>query len=227
MAIIGITFDNQGPTASDHGVLFGSMLRDGILRGCEINTLGAEVTVNPGWLVLAGRLAQLPTAETLTIGAASGVARVLLQADMSKPATEEVFEQLTFVIQTASSAAALPPLQQEDINAGGLYWQLPVCTLELGSSGIVSVLDAAPRAGIYQLQAELPSHGWVDERQTVTVPGIGPETALIVCPAPESFDAWADSAVRATAQGFNLLTFSCLAPAPASSLLVNILVAGG
>ena len=47
--------------------------------------------------------------------------------------------------------------------------------------------------------------------------------AIMIAPAPESFLAYCDSQVRATAQVANALTFAC-EDAPTENLTVNILI---
>lgn len=144
MSVVGITFDNQGPTAANHGVLFGAAFSDGVLRGCDVSFLGASLTIAPGYIIAAGRLCQIVAPEVFSVSAASGVARIVLQIDLSKPATESNFEQLSFVMQTASSREALPALVREDVNAGGIIYQLEICTAALSSAGITAVEQ--PRA---------------------------------------------------------------------------------
>lgn len=142
MAIKGITYDNQGPSAAAHGEFFSSTHADGILNGCELSYLGDTLTIAAGRIVSAGRLSELQAAETITVSAASGVARVLLQTDLSQEATRTSFKQLSFVVQTVASVAALPALVQEDINSGsGVIFQSEICTLQLGSSGIEKILS--------------------------------------------------------------------------------------
>ena len=77
IAIKGITYDNQGPTAADHGDFWRSAYADGILSGCEISYLGAVVTIAPGRIVSAGRLSRIAAAESITIAATEGVARIV------------------------------------------------------------------------------------------------------------------------------------------------------
>ena len=147
MAIKGITYDNQGPSAAAHAEFFASTHLDGILNGCALSYLGDTLTIAAGRIVSAGRLSELQAAETITVSAASGVARVLLQTDLSQEATRTSFKQLSFVVQTAASVAALPALVQEDINSGsGVIFQSEICTLQLGSSGIEAILSQMPRS---------------------------------------------------------------------------------
>lgn len=226
MAIKGITYDNQGPTAADHGDFWRSAYADGVLSGCEISYLGAVVTIAPGRIVSAGRLSRIAAAESITIAATEGVARIVYQTDLSQAATKGDFKQLSFVVQTADSAAALPALVQEDVNNGGIIYQMELCLLKLGGPGVDSILSTAPRTGNVALTVPLPVGGWVDGVQTVAVPAVGTDSLLIVSPAPDSFSAWNECSVRATAQGAGILTFEA-DTVPVTALTANVLVIGG
>ena len=146
MAIKGITYDNQGPAAADHGEFWRRGFSDGILSGCEISYLGADVTISAGRIVSAGRLSRLSAAETIAIGATEGVARIVYQTDLSQAASRTEFKQLSFVVQIASSVDALPELIQEDINNGGIVYQMEFCKLQLGGPGVSSIISKVPEA---------------------------------------------------------------------------------
>lgn len=226
MAIKGITYDNQGPTAADNGELRRAVYSDGILSGCGISYLGAVVTIGAGRIVSAGRLSRITAAESITIDATEGVARIVYQTDLSQVASRTEFKQLSFVVQTASSVAALPALVQEDINNGGVLYQMELCLLRLGGPGVDSILSVAPRSGNIALTVSLPVAGWSDGAQTVAVPAIAADSLIVVSPAPDSFSAWNECSVRATAQGAGILTFEADA-VPVTALTANVLVIGG
>lgn len=147
MTIIGITFDNQAVTATSDAVLHSSIVSDGVLRGCEVNFLGTTLTISPGYVIIAGRLCYLPAAENLEISAQAGVARVLLQIDLSKESSLDVFEQLSLIAQSANNVEGLPPLIQEDVNGGGLLYQFPLCVVSTAENGILSVVSAPAGVG--------------------------------------------------------------------------------
>ena len=226
MAISGITYDNQGPTAADHGDFWHAAYADGILSGCEISYLGAVVTIAPGRIVSAGRLSRIAAAESVTIAATEGVARIVYQTDLSQVAAKGDFKQLSFVVQTADSAAALPALVQEDVNNGGIIYQMELCLLKLGGPGVDSILSTAPRTGNVALSVPLPASGWVNGAQTVAVPAVGADSLLIVSPAPGSFEEWTGCAVRATAQAAGSLAFTADS-VPVADLTANVIMIGG
>lgn len=226
MAIKGITYDNQGPTSADHGEFYRASYSDGILSGCGLSYLGAVVTIAAGRIVSAGRISRLTAAESITIGATEGVARIVYQTDLSQAASRTEFQQLSFVVQTADSVAALPALVQEDINNGGVIYQMEFCLLRLGGPGVDSILSVAPRSGNVALTVSLPAAGWVDGVQTVAVPAVGADSILIVSPAPSSFEEWNSCAVRATGQAAGSLTFSAEL-VPGVELEANVVMIGG
>lgn len=141
MTITGITYDNQGPTATSDAVFHENIFTDGVLRGCEVSFVGAQITIAPGYLISAGRLCAFQSAETVSVPAQLGVARVVLQTNLGEESSSSVFRQLSLVVQTASTVGGLPALVQEDINGGGVIYQHPLCTLSVNSTGIQSVIE--------------------------------------------------------------------------------------
>lgn len=223
MDISPITFDYRGPTAKDHGTLFGAALRDGILDGVAVTYTGQLLTFAAGHLIAAGREMKLTAAQTVTISAVSGYARVLLQIDLSQTASETEFAQLSVLTQTAESLASLPALTQEDINAGGLIYQAELATVACSSTGITGVISSMPRAGIWGTTATLTAAGWSEGVQTVSVPGVGADSLVVVAPAPASYEAWGEHMVRCSAQGAGTLTFAA-GDTPTEALTANILI---
>lgn len=73
---------------------------------------------------------------------------------------------------------------------------------------------------------ELAADGWLDNIQTVDdVPGMTADSHAVITPAAESYVAWAECMVRATAQGDGTLTFAC-EDMPGETINVNILIVG-
>ena len=69
----------------------------------------------------------------------------------------------------------------------------------------------------------LTAAGWTDKAQTVTANGVTADNTVVVSPAPASYTAYAEGAVRCTAQGSNSLTFTC-DDVPAGNITVNVTV---
>ena len=56
----------------------------------------------------------------------------------------------------------------------------------------------------------LTAAGWVGTRQTVDAPGLTPDAAVVLVSfAPDSYEDYVSSGVRAVAQGAGTLTFAC------------------
>ena len=156
MSLTGITFANQKITPSDDGRLYGAMLADGILTGCGITFAAATLSVAAGSLLIGTR--ELRTSgETLSVtGATSGYARIIIDIDLTRAATETSFEQAQFQIQYAAALDAFASLEQQDINTAGTHYQVAFCVLSLGTAGITGVVSslASARVGVAQLTNE-------------------------------------------------------------------------
>ena len=137
--IQGINFDNQSPTAKDHGVLFSGMLSDGILFGCEISYAGENATVGAGYYIAKGRQCRITAAETKTLTGTSGYARLKAIVDLSGVASETSFSQASIAVDYASSLDGFPALTQEDVNAAGTLYEIELAVLTLGAGGVTAV----------------------------------------------------------------------------------------
>lgn len=69
----------------------------------------------------------------------------------------------------------------------------------------------------------LPAAGWADNAQTVAANGVTADNTVVVSPAPESYDAYAESMIRCADQDENSLTFACK-DVPADDITVNVTV---
>lgn len=175
MSLTGITFANQKITPSDDGRLYGAMLADGILTGCGITFAAATLSVAAGSLLIGTR--ELRTSgETLSVtGATSGYARVIIDIDLTRAATETNFEQAQFQIQYAASLDAFAALEQQDINTAGTHYQAAFCVLSLGTAGITGVVSslANARVGV----AQLTNEALFGTELAISTPGSTPDLA--------------------------------------------------
>lgn len=108
---------------------------------------------------------------------------------------------------------------------GGKQIAISATGLLKGADGEVS---AAVHGVDYQLpvtsvQITLPAAGWQNNAQTVTVSGVTADSAVVVSPAPESFEAYNEAECRATAQGAGTITFSC-GSTPSGALTANVMI---
>lgn len=133
--IKGVTFDMQSPTAKNHGALFAGLLTDGILNGCEITSAGKACYIGPGYIMIAGRLVQVSSTETVNIAATSGYANIVLNVDLSQEATRQSFGQAYFSVVNSDSATD-PALTQNDVNDNGLLYQILIAKYAANSNSI-------------------------------------------------------------------------------------------
>lgn len=91
------------------------------------------------------------------------------------------------------------------------------------ADGAVTAEKIAAGAVSSSFTVLLTAAGWADKAQTVTANGVTADNTVVVSPAPASYTAYADGAVRCTAQGSNSLTFTC-DDVPAGDITVNVTV---
>lgn len=91
------------------------------------------------------------------------------------------------------------------------------------ADGAVTAEKIAAGAVSSSFTVLLPAAGWADKAQTVTANGVTADNTVVVSPAPASYTAYAEGAVRCTAQGSNSLTFTC-DDVPAGNITVNVTV---
>lgn len=154
MAIRGVTFPNQTVAAVDHGTLFSNIFSDGILTGCAISYSGSTITIAAGYLIVAGRLIQLTSATTVTATASGAYARLKCVIDTTLPSTSGNFQQVSFVLDYASSATGFAALTQEDINAGtGNVYQAALIIFAMSGANVSSVQSGPFNAAIQATSA--------------------------------------------------------------------------
>lgn len=107
--------------------------------------------------------------------------------------------------------------KQPKINTSGLL-------KGIGNGGVA----AADHGVDYQLpvtsvQVTLPVAGWQNNAQTAAVSGVTADSAVVVSPAPSSFEGYNEAECRATAQGAGTITFSC-GSTPSGALTVNVMI---
>ena len=171
-------------TPTDDAYLYNHIINDsGIFTGVEITTQGGNIiNVSDGRGIILGRNfvveAQTINATLPTSGSVPG--RLLIQIDMAN--TEA---PIAFVTQAADP---LPALVQEDINASGTVYQLPIATYTAQptmisdlqyvahtiSPGTVSSFNGrtgavTPQTGDYTgSQIKIPGYKQATSRQNVT-----------------------------------------------------------
>lgn len=97
---------------------------------------------------------------------------------------------------------------------------LGVGTGHLANSAVTAA-KIAPGAVTKSITLTLAAADWADNSQTIAAAGVTADNTLIVSPAPDSFEAYTEAAVRATAQGADSISFRC-SDTPAETLTVNV-----
>jgi len=136
MAIKGVIFDYQSPTAKNFGALFHT-LGDCIANGCTISGSGSTVSITAGMLIIGGRAIEITSTESISVSG-TGYVRIVCNVDLSGAATTSSFSQAYFSTQTAASLDALPALTQNDVNMNGTLYQAEVAVFAISSNVISS-----------------------------------------------------------------------------------------
>lgn len=220
----GVNFVNQQLTPSSDGALYKGLLTDGILHGCALSAVGTTLKIAPGYLVIGGQQMQVDSECNITItDQSSGFARILAVADLSKTATESVFEQAWLKVEYASSVSGFQPLVQEDLQGSGTYYEAVICVVALGSGGITGIRYRAYSHGRGRaFQLTLAAANWSNDQVTVAADVLASDE-VIACYAPSYHDDWMDADIYLSGQADGSLTFSCVT-APSSDITVNILL---
>ena len=106
-------------------------------------------------------------------------------------------------------------------NSGNVRVQAKDITTSDGQT--VEEALAGKQAKINTSQVTLPAAGWQNNAQTAAVSGVTADSAVVVSPAPSSFEGYNEAECRATAQGAGTITFSC-GSTPSGALTVNVMI---
>lgn len=141
-------------TSLDDALLYSKLYTgSGIISGCTVTLTGNnQLNIADGRGVACGRfftisgdesvLAQLSTSGTMQ-------GRVLVRIDLSN-----IQSPISIVTQVAET---LPDLVQEDLNAGGDVYEIPLATYQVTETA-VSGLTSSPQAAVWELDKKAPSN---------------------------------------------------------------------
>ena len=205
----GVTFAQQRVTPIDDAIIRRAMLEDGTLTGCRFSYSGSTLTMAAGQLIVCGRQIRHAASENwAVVGASSGYARLLLTIDLTRSATKDTFDQVNVSVEYASSQEGFLPLVQEDINAAGITYQIQLCVVSLGASGITGIVSQLEQTtgggglnfnvvgGVTQPTGPRDNTIWVKTSNTVT----GWALSFNEPAEPENGMAW----IRISTSGYNV-----------------------
>ena len=159
--IKGFRFTNQLANAEVDARIHQEFLNknDGIFYGMELSHTNTAITVSEGLCEIAGRPIAVIDSETVISGTENLYSLLILEIDLSKDSTKDVFNQASFKLLTSSTS--YPSTTQQDINmyngSNNLY-QLEFARFKSGTSGITEFKDTRKFlnfSGIYaQIKAD-------------------------------------------------------------------------
>ena len=159
--IKGFRFTNQLANAEVDARIHQEFLNknDGIFYGMELSYTSNSITVAEGLCEIAGRPIAVIDSETVNVGTENLYCLLILEIDLSKDSTKDVFNQASFKLLTSSTS--YPSVTQQDINmyngSNNLY-QLEFARFKSGTGGITEFKDTRKFlsfSGIYaQIKAD-------------------------------------------------------------------------
>ena len=159
--IKGFRFTNQLANAEVDARIHQEFLNknDGIFYGMNISKTNNSITISEGLCEIAGRPVAVIDSETVNVGTENSYCLLILEIDLSKDSTKDVFNQASFKLLTSSTS--YPTVTQQDINkysgTESLY-QLEFARFRSGSNGISEFKDTRKFlsfSGIYaQIKAD-------------------------------------------------------------------------
>lgn len=148
--IRGITFADQLTTSDDFAHLqykwFNSA--DGSTTGCKVTADADNLYVGAGYFLIRGRLVRIVGTETIAsdVVSAKTYCKLVFEIDLSKVNTTTIFTQGYFKI--ISSTSGYPKLTQEDLDNGGLVYQLEFARFVKTTTSITEFKSTIPSINI-------------------------------------------------------------------------------
>lgn len=158
--IKGFRFTNQLANAEVDARIHQEFLNknDGIFYGMDLSKTNNSITISEGLCEIAGRPVAVINNETVAVGTESLYCLLILEIDLSKDSTKDVFNQATFKLLTSSSS--YPTVTQQDINKyngeNNLY-QLEFARFRSGTSGITDFKDTRKFLNFNGIYAQIKS----------------------------------------------------------------------
>ncbi len=158
--IKGFRFTNQLSNAEVDARIHQEFLNknDGIFYGMELSNTNASITISEGLCEIAGRPVAVVDTETVNIGTNTSYCLLILEIDLTRDSTQDVFEQVSFKI--LESSTEYPKTTQEDINiynGENSIYQLEFARFKTGSAGIVEFKDTRKFLSFSGIYAQIKS----------------------------------------------------------------------
>lgn len=156
--IKGFRFTNQLANAEVDARIHQEFLNrnDGIFYGMELSYTNNSITVSEGLCEIAGRPVAVIDSETVSAGTDNLYCLLILEIDLSKNSTKDVFNQASFKLLTSSTS--YPAVTQQDINmyngSNNLY-QLEFARFKSGTSGITEFKDTRKFLSFFGIYAQI------------------------------------------------------------------------
>lgn len=158
--IKGFRFTNQLANAEVDARIHQEFLNrnDGIFYGMELSYTNNSITVAEGLCEIAGRPIAVIDSETVNVGTENLYCLLILEIDLSKDSTKDVFNQVSFKLLTSSTS--YPTVTQQDINmyngSNNLY-QLEFARFKSGTNGITEFKDTRKFLNFSGIYAQIKS----------------------------------------------------------------------
>lgn len=156
--IKGFRFTNQLANAEVDARIHQEFLNrnDGIFYGMDLSKTSNSITVSEGLCEIAGRPVAVVDNETIAVSEDNLYCLLVLEIDLSKETTKDVFNQVTFKLLT--STTSYPTVTQQDINiyntSNNLY-QLEFARFKSGISGISDFKDTRKFLSFSSIYAQI------------------------------------------------------------------------
>ena len=162
--IKGFRFTNQLANAEVDARIHQEFLNknDGVFYGMELSYTNNSITVAEGLCEIAGRPVAVIDSESVAVGTDNLYCLLVLEIDLSKDSTKDVFNQVSFKLLTSNTS--YPSVTQQDINiynGSNKLYQLEFARFKSSTSGIIEFKDTRKFlsfSGIYaQIKADCDS----------------------------------------------------------------------
>lgn len=153
--IKGCTFDNQYVSSRTDGGLYESIFPDdGKVWGCSMSVTSSTLTIQPGELIIGGRILWVDGATQIDISnpIADGYGQIVLTIDLSKTSSTETFEQVELSV-VYSATDAFPALTKGKINSqnGDMVYQTELAVVSIAGGNVTGIISqiADAQGGIW------------------------------------------------------------------------------